>query len=633
MSKTIDSMGAITTTAANVIRGTSNNPQIFGDITSSIDLANYKQGIDSTGTPNSVNKLISGRTIQRMSIKNGGSINSDRQYIAKFENLCFINCLPPPANSIVDPPPLLSEEDISKPLKAFEDICGRDYVDRVLMRGLYLILVPLEMQPTAIKLARDKVSPIAKLDSVTDRLDITSYGYTTKVNSRKYNRAVTALMQSALLALGFEIGADNAIDKEYDANFFPQNIIDKMYGSSTKYYNPFSDVNSGGGLGSLPMNTELSTDAGGDPKTTAFDDLSNDMSGYLKSNTTESGLTSEEASAIADLKAMENDKNRFNLDASRNMIKFLTNIDDDDQVNKNMPWVVFYVNGDISRNMDMTSSLDQSAIGKAMSDIGAKGLNSLAQGGKDAYGGIGEAAKGFKANVSEDMLREAAFHNPGIIGSAAGFLIENTYIPNVIKESMLDVTYQVPLRQTCSCGDPYSLFRPLYVLCQLLPFVTPTNSAGSAAIIPESPMYCSAFVKGQMNLPKAAITGLSIKTDPIYQTSEGIPMEIDINLTIKPLQSMSVMPNFDTIFTRNMDKTRIISQMFNPLSPFNIIATLAGQNTILSKFPYGVFHYFTVGTLSAIYSNIKGIKSYISDAYVDVYSTMLTRKSKVLSIR
>ena len=624
MAKTVDSMGAITTATAKVIGGNASNPQVASSITSSINLADFKSGGNGTGL-GGANRLISGRTIQRMSLKSGGSINSDRQYIAKFENLCFINCLPPPANSIVDPPPLLSEGDISKPLKQFEEICGRDYVDRVLMRGQYLILVPLEMQPTAIKLARDKISPLAKLDSVMDRLDIMSYGYTTKVNSRKYNRAVTALIQSALMALGFEIGDDGASDRDYDANFFPPNIIERMYKTSAAYCNPFDQL-----LAGLPDTSDPAggTDAGGNPSTTAFDELMSSIDGMGFSAAGASG-DAEMTALEAELAEMENDKARFASDAARNMIKFLTNIDSDDQVNKNLPWVVFYVNGEIQRSIDTNSSLAESAIGKAISDIGAKAL----QKGSQMDNAAGQALSGFSENVSEDMLREAAFHNPGLLGTAAGFLVENTYIPSVIKESMLDMTYNIPLRQTCSCGDPYSLFRPLYVLCQLLPFVVPTNSAGSHQMVPESPMYCSAFVKGQMNLTKAAITGMSIRTNPIYQTSEGIPMEIDINLTIKPLQSMSAMPNFDTIFTRNMDKTRIINHMFNPLSPFNIIATLGGQNTVLSKFPYGVFYYFTVGTVSAVYSNIKGMKSYISDAYVDFTSTMLTRRSRILSLR
>lgn len=617
----VDKMGAITEAAAKKVATNAVNPSITGSINLALD--NVK-GIGPNGGKTGVNKLISGRTIQRMSIQNGGSINSDRRYIAKFENLCFINCLPPPANSIVDPPPLLSEADISKPLQVFEEMCGRDYVDRVLMRGQYLILVPLDMQPTALKLARDKLRPFVKLDSVIDRLDISSYGYTAKVNSKKYNRAVTALLQSALLALGFEISDDNMIDKEFDRNFFPDHIIDRMYGASRSYCNPFAEIAGGQGLKGLPDQGEA-TDAGGNPDQTFLDDLTKSMSGQQPSGSIEA----DDAKYMKDLADMESDKARFNTDAARNMIRFLTNIDMDDQVNKNMPWVVFYINGGLTRSIDTQSNLGESAIGKAMSDIGAKAV----QGAAKTDGAMGKVAGALADNTTEEMLKEAAYHNPNAMMGAASLLVENTYIPNVIKETMLDMQYTVPLRQTCSCGDPYSLFRPLYVLCQLLPFVVPTNAAGSAAIIPEAPMYCSAFVKGQMNLPKAAITSMSIRTSPVYQTSEGIPMELDIELTIKPLQSMSTMPNFDTIFTRNMDKTRIIAQMFNPISPFNIIATLAGQNTVLSKFPYGLFYYFTIGNIKTVYTNIKGIGSYISDAYIDFMGTSIQKKSRILSIR
>lgn len=598
------------------------DPQGILSGTSSIDISGSGHlAYDSNGNyiPANKTRLISGRTIGRADVKNGGSINADRTHIVKFESLSFINCYPPPANSLVDPPPILSEDDINKPLQQFEEIIGRDYVERVLMKGQYLVLVPLEMSPSIIKMAKDKVNPIAKLDNVLNRLDLSSYGYAAKVNIRKYNRAVTALMQSALLALGFDLSNSGAENAAFDKNFFPDHIVEKMYRSTTgKYMDPFDGI-----LAKMPDNKPIT----GEGNQSGMDATAQLLSQLSSAEAQMQGNT-QSASEMMDTAL--NASYSINAAAAANMIKFITNIDSSDAVNAALPWSVYYINGTVGRNFATSSEMGESLISKSITDIGAKMTQGVMENTK-----AGQAASKVAntADITPEMLKEAAYHDMSLVGGAAGFLVANTYIPSVIRSAMLNVSYTVPLKQVCAGSDPYSLFRPLYVLCQLFPYVIPTNAVGSAMMVPEAPMYCSAFVKGVMNLPKAAITQMSINTNPSYQTSEGIPLELDIQLTITPLQSMATMPNFDGIFNSNMDKTRIISQMFNPLSPFNMIATFAGQNTVLSKFPYGLIQYFTVGTVSRFFTAIGGAPQYISDGISDLYASSLTRKSRILSLR
>ena len=581
---------------------------------------------DSNGniTTSKKTRLISGRTIGRADVKNGGSINADRTYIAKFDSLSFINCYPPPANSLVDPPPILSENDINTPLQQFEDILGRDYVERVLMKGQYLVLVPLELVPSFAKMAKDKVSPLVKLDNIMNRLDLSSYGYSTNVNIRKYNRAVTALMQSALLALGFDLSSTGSINAEFDKNFFPEHIVQKMYKSSSGYMDPFDGI-----LGNMPdvQNKNAQNGISAESNESGADVASNFLANLEKS---EAKMKGNLESASDMLGAVANSTYSLNSSAAMNIIKFITNIDSSDAVNASLPWSIYYINGTVSRSFTTNSNIDESLISKSITDIGAKMAQGITENTKS-----GNAASNIlnQGGITPEMLKEAAYHDMSLVGGVSGFLVENTYIPSVIRSTMLNVSYNIPLKQVCAGSDPYSLFRPLYVLAQLLPYVIPTNAVGSAMMVPEAPMYCAAFVKGVMNLPKAAITQMSINTNTAYQTSEGIPLELDINLTITPLQTMSTMPNFDGIFNGNMDKSRVIAQMFNPLSPFNIIATLAGQNTVLSKFPYGLFRYFVYGTVSRFFTALGGAPQYISDGISDFYASSLTQKSRILSLR
>lgn len=612
------------------------DPQGIMSGTSSIDISGSGHlAYDSKGNyiPANKTRLISGRTIGRADVKNGGSINADRTHIVKFESLSFINCYPPPANSLVDPPPILSEDDINKPLQQFEELIGRDYVERVLMKGQYLVLVPLEMSPSILKMAKDKISPLVRLDNVLNRLDLSSYGYSTKVNIRKYNRAVTALMQSALLALGFDLSSSGSANAEFDKNFFPNHIVEKMYKSYSgagSYMDPFDGI-----LKDMPEQKQL-TDPNKNNKDGSISgesessgmDIASDVLSQL--NSAEESMIGNSQSASEMMDVALNSSYSINSSAAMNIIKFITNIDAADVVNASLPWSVYYINGTVTRNFSTSSETGESLISKSITDIGSK-VAKFAVENTNAGQTAGKLANG--ADITPEMLKEAAYHDMSLVGGAAGFLVENTYIPSVIKSAMLNVSYTIPLKQVCAGSDPYSLFRPLYVLCQLFPYVIPTNAVGSSMMVPEAPMYCSAFVKGVMNLPKAVITQMSINTNPSYQTSEGIPLELDINLTITPLQSMATMPDFDGIFNSNMDKTRIISQMFNPLSPFNMIATFAGQNTVLSKFPYGLINYFTLGTVSRFFTAIGGAPQYIADGISDLYSSSLTRKSRILSLR
>ena len=134
-----------------------------------------------------------------------------------------------------------------------------------------------------------------------------------------------------------------------------------------------------------------------------------------------------------------------------------------------------------------------------------------------------------------------------------------------------------------------------------------------------------------MNLPRAAITNMTIRTSPEFQTTEGIPTEIDISLTIQPLFIQSTMPNFDKFYDGTNNPEYVAAALFNPLSSFNIIATMCGQNTILTKFQAGLMSFFLGGTITTFLNSIKNTGAVLSGAWQDWWSSASLISNEVYS--
>ena len=75
--------------------------------------------------------------------------------------------------------------------------------------------------------------------------------------------------------------------------------------------------------------------------------------------------------------------------------------------------------------------------------------------------------------------------------------------------------------------------------------------------------------------------------------------------------------DLSTWFGTSDTSEAIITSMFNPASSFNMLATLAGQNTVFTKIPIGLFEYYVLGKTKAYYENITNILRIASNAYQD----------------
>lgn len=537
----------------------------------------------------------------------------DTRLLAKFEALSWIHGLPPMVNNIVDPPPIMSDAQLNQKMTPFSEFIGRDYVETVLQKGQFLVLVPLDLIPsipaelaTNLGAKIDRAWEVLNLDKFQDRLDISAYGFRTEISSVKYNRACKALMLTILLSLGLDTRRPVMARR-----FLPKYLVDVLYNNST----------TGRGMDYFP---QLDFGAEPGPETT------NRNGGDLKANQTiygqfvdklqesESQPTASESEGLWNFGKLfgvgGGDQYTYGKEAGAgegsllhqdalNVLKYITNADDDDQLNKKLPWSVFYCNGGIEPQFGMNQDLQDSALAKSVVDIGAQLLKKT---------GVGEALAG-----AEEFISELAYHHQGVMGNMAGYLVENTSIPKIIRGNMLDMQYSITIKQTALGSDPYSLVRPLSMLAFLMPFVVSPNSANSRNVVPESPLYCAAFSKGAINIPRGAITSLMVKTDPVFRTTAGVPMDIEVTLTLQPLMAVGTMPNWGTIFKNQPTKSELLSAMYNPMGAIPILATMAGSNVILTKFPLGFFDLLISGTVGKFWANLKGVKSWIGDTIYD----------------
>ncbi len=547
--------------------------------------------------------------------------NARQREIALVEQLSMINALPPIPDNIVDPPPIWEQSLLKTDLTSWGGgvtLIGKDYLQRVIARGQFLTLVPIDIVPKLLGNVTNDVASFAKklnfvglldeagkitLDKLNTRLNVASYGLNAKVNSLKYYKAVNAHMKTALLSLGIDYDLDaniNTAEIENLKRYLPKEIVSRLIGNASPVVQSIQERFKG------PGNAQNASSTGVDNANL--------------SNAWQANLQNEDANAdkIAGFVKTDTTGEDFVRKANYvNLLKYVTNIDQGDEVIKTLPFACFYCNGPIEKGMSTSNSMGESAVSAMTTDIGAKGWKNLT----DNSATLSNIASG-----SEDYIKEMAYHR-----NLGAFLVSNTYIPNVIKSSMIDFQYTVNIRDVTVSSDRYSIARLMWTLSQLFPFVIQTNDPGSSLIVPSAPMYCSAFSKGVMNLPRAAITNLSIKSSPEFQTTEGIPTELDITLTIQPLFSQTVMPNFDKFYDGTKNPEYLASAMFNPLSSFNIIATLCGQNTILTKFQAGLFSFFIGGSLTTFFKSIKDTGMVVSSSWKDWWSSASLMRNEVYS--
>ena len=286
--------------------------------------------------------------------------------------------------------------------------------------------------------------------------------------------------------------------------------------------------------------------------------------------------------------------------------------------------IMYNLNGAPSRNISFSNDTGDSAVAKlvgrvslanmfksvadtagATQEILSKYLGGMAKSdnAKSAVSElVGTAGGAMTEGLDFSAIREDAFlHNAGGLASPIAFSAEydKMLIPRVYNSSSFTPSYHVDIREVCVATDRFSLLRLFWTISTLMPYAIPmqTTRSGKAelSITPRSPMYATAFVKGVMNLPRCIISNMSLEFDPKFQTTEGVPTEVNISLDMTAFLSVMTTPACGSIWSASYsvdedsqeissdDGYSLITQMFNPTSSINMIATLCGFNVVFLK--------------------------------------------------
>ncbi|MGL5315662.1 MAG: hypothetical protein ACRC92_20575 [Peptostreptococcaceae bacterium] len=550
-----------------------------------------------------------------------------------LEHLQLITALPPKFDNIVDPPIEVKDDDYGRTLESFYKIhegqvaIGRSYLKNVIMNGNFVVLVPLKAklsQSDVMKITGDRFissnSPFASvssmLDSFISRLDIGSYGFTTEIDSKTYHRQVAANMKAALFALGIEIDSGNESEEDnIMKSAMPGWLIENI--SHNKYRERW-------GL----LSSETGDTAQRDIKDTQMllEEQKNTIN-IMKQKRTEYGVNASKYLAesglssgigtideqIADLEGkskMQEEKlanlmasnpyldntqtsyseEFFNKGSLNAISKYVMGAKRDDL--QNFPFVTFYVNGPIEKSYSGSQEVSESVLGSVFGNAGQavkdKLLNSAA-GGK--LGGM--------ISGNDGVVKEIAYLTGSNMGTG---LFLDMYIPKTNKSVSSDMQYSIPIRAIADGSDPISILTvPIWTLAQLYPFVLePLDNRFKSTFIPKSPMLCSAFSKGLFNIPKGVVSSIDIKTDPVFQTTESVCTDIEINITLTPFIGKGFSPDFSTVFNKNEDGNHLLMSIYNPFSSFNILVTMCGLNTTMTTIQKSLFEHLVLDKVLAI---------------------------------
>lgn len=596
-----------------------------------------------------------------------------------LEGVTGIIGLPYMADNVVDPPPMWNASELSGELNSWESgRCGKDFTKRVLERGQYLVLMPIELRPNIIdtvalglagatgSITSNIVSGlITKVDSIEQRLNVTSYGFTAKIAAKRYWRSVQAHAKAIMYALGIdEFGGDfwkrdNTDKKNYLKMYMPDYLVDNVY-ATTDMEMTLNNLGEGADASKSEMEeyeeiakTASSSAEGGG---TAIAGKLNGLASDLTSNITQA----VQSTGVANLFGLgKYDDASNSLYSTRpnvvesgaavtsmytgsmmaKLIHYIMNIDTEDKRIQTMPYTVFYCNGPIDRTYSWSIETGPSKLGEhailGTKRAVKKGMGKLFSGAIAAVtGGAGEgstqaeveAGKEGVAMINEamdpmqDMMNEWAYHNSG--KTMGSFLINNLYVPKVQNGGSSQFAYTVPIRDMALSSDRYSLARLHFTMALLIPYVYQTTYPRQALIIPSSALYCSAFSKGVINCPRAVISSMSVKTDNAFQTTFGVPTELDITLTIEPLYTMGITPDFNKYWAVQNHPYYFLGAMWNPMSSINMLATMCGQNTVFSRMPVGLFEFFIKGNISKFYSSIRGGYASFRASIRDYFSSL-----------
>lgn len=586
-----------------------------------------------------------------------------------LQHLSIINALPPIYDNIVDPPTETAKEDyqynlttlFNKEQKMDKASIGRAYTKHILASGNYLTLVPMEFDFSAFDAGKtmtdgiltntikdginntinavkgSRANPASLWKSFNQAVDIGSFGYTTKVAGKRYWRHVAANMKAVIYALGIEYadGNNGLTHLPEMNNTLPDWLKDNIL--HNKFYNRWNMAvnNTGGSAVDLLSESDSEKykeleakrdEARKKENMPGFPNVSTDAKDHVYASTYQKQMDDILKNSGASQKFQEierniSEANFYTNESIKKLRSWVMAVGNTEMVDLNLPFVTFYVNGIIEKNTSASQSIGESELGAILAgNFTMDMFKNLSN--KKKGGAVTNTIKGLisdAANSAESLVKELSY-----VGNedAAGYF-SSGYVPRVNKGVDGDISYSISLRALADGSDPISIASHcMYTLALIMPFyVEPTHKAYKYSFVPKAPLICSAFCKGVFNIPKGCISSIDIKTDPVFQTTESVSTDIEINLTLVPFINKGFSPDFGTVFNATSDEHHIITAFFNPFSTLNVLITLCGMNTTMTKINEGLFAYFfwkkPTSVVNIAFESWEGFKS----SFVDFSST------------
>lgn len=204
--------------------------------------------------------------------------------------------------------------------------------------------------------------------------------------------------------------------------------------------------------------------------------------------------------------------------------------------------VPFYVNGNVEVTENISNGTSNNPLSEALSQITGEGDNKMKQ-----------------------MIGMVGWGGRSIESSSLGFFTGQPLMPQVWSNTTIDKSYSFSLRLTTPSGDPVSyLMNVLYPTIKLMHLALPLGVGGFQT----SPSVVSIFSLGTMNIKYGMITSLNIQKNMQTLSDNGLPTEVDIQVSCVDLN-----PH---IYKERPGWFRTSIEIGNGFS--NFIATMCGIN-------------------------------------------------------
>lgn len=259
------------------------------------------------------------------------------------------------------------------------------------------------------------------------------------------------------------------------------------------------------------------------------------------------------------------------------------------------PSIPMYVDGFIENTESTTSNIGESEI----------------------YGAWKQAGEATNGNAG-GIVKEWAQHSGTLENST---MLWNPVVPKVFKDFGIERVHNYKQKLISIGSDPLSiLLYVLRVLCMYYPFIRPRAASNSLNTY-RAPFYVQAYSKGMLNVKFGIIQSVEISRDPQFVTSQGIPTQLELNISLCSLSTMEVLPDMSGAWNMIIGDNSYGNFIGKEGAAINYLATICGLNTYNINFMGRFKKRFM--TLKASVSRSADLSANISRFKVDVIDKLV----------